>query len=63
MSKRNKYYIHDRDKSQSSDLRTSERYAIVNRETNRIVAEAPNQYEARQEADLWNSGIYKEDDQ
>lgn len=63
-SARNRFHIHDRAKSQSTNLTSynsisGERYWIIDRETGLPVAEASNQYAARQECKMWNDGIYK----
>lgn len=56
-----RFYVADRAKSQDLDLARSrayfERWMVVDRQTGRIVADAANRYEARQDADLYNSGI------
>src|SRR5690606_39744067 len=56
--KRGRYEIHDRGKSQDLDLAQfgpmSPRYAIVDRETGRVVDEAETLYAARQERRNWN---------
>lgn len=62
MAKKGRFYIHDRAKSQDRDLANfrpyfNERYAIVDRETNKVVDEASTQYEARQALALAKMGL------
>lgn len=62
MPKRNRYYVHDRAKSQDPSLAQfglfNPRYGIVDRETNKTVDDATTQYEARQAARNWNEGAH-----
>lgn len=56
----NRYTIHDRKvhEDQKFGYRTGERWAILDRTTNKLVDEATTKYEAQQAVKGWNAGVY-----
>lgn len=58
-----RYTIHDRKvhEGQTFGYRTGERWAILDRETNKIVDEGTTRYEAQQAVNNWNAGLHDEE--
>lgn len=58
----NRYTLHDRKvhDHQTFGYRTGERWAVLDRETGKLVDEGTTRYEAQQAVNGWNAGVYDE---
>lgn len=58
-----RYKLHDRQvhAGQKFNYRTGERWAVLDRETNRIVDEGTTRYEAQQAVNNWNAGLHDDE--